>query len=128
MKRLKSLVVYDAVSPPLEANEMQSATPSEDDMKVMSSLEASVNVGSFESRKGEHFIPMRIPNIPIVAIMTKKEEINPFGGPLGLAFQKNLIPCKSVEKSFGCQVTLSDLMSEVTPSSKDELLSVLFML
>ena len=71
---------------------------------------------------------MRIPNIPIVAIMTKKEEINPFGGPLGLAFQKILIPCNSFEKSLGCQVTISDLMSDVTPSSEDELPSVLFML
>ena len=44
------MVMYDAVSPPSEANEMQSATPLEDDMKVMSPLEASVNVGSFESK------------------------------------------------------------------------------
>ena len=71
---------------------------------------------------------MRIPNIPIVANMTKKEEINPFGGPLGLAFRKILIPCNSFEKSLGHQVTKSDLMSDVTPSSEDELPSVLFML
>jgi hypothetical protein len=71
---------------------------------------------------------MRIPNIPIVANMTKKVEINPFGGPLGLAFRKILIPCNSFEKSLGHQVKKSDLMSDVTPSSEDELPSVLFML
>jgi hypothetical protein len=60
--------------------------------------------------------------------MTKKEEINPFGGHLGLAFRKILIPCNSFEKSLGCLVTISDLMSDVTPSSEDELPSALFML
>ncbi len=65
---------------------MQSATPLEEDMKVVSPLEASVKVGVFDSRMQEHLIPTRIPIIPIVVSMTKKEEIHPFGGALGRAF------------------------------------------
>jgi hypothetical protein len=60
--------------------------------------------------------------------MTKNLEINPSGGALGLAFQKILSPFPSVEKILGCQVTILDLMSAVTPSSEDELPSVLLML
>jgi hypothetical protein len=73
-------------------------------------------------------IPTRFPNIPIVANTTKKEEINPLGGPLGHAFQKILTPDNSFEVSLGCQVTILDLISAVTPSSEDELPFVLFML
>jgi hypothetical protein len=60
--------------------------------------------------------------------MTKNLEINPSGGALGLAFRKILSPFPSVEKILGCQVTILDLMSAVTPSSEDELPSILFML
>ena len=73
-------------------------------------------------------IPTRIPNIPIVANITKKEEINPFGGLLGHAFQTILTPDNSFEASLGCQVTMLDLISAVTPSSEDGLPFVLFML
>jgi hypothetical protein len=37
------LVVYDAVSSPSEDNEMQSATPSEGKIEVLSPSEANVN-------------------------------------------------------------------------------------
>ena len=77
-RRSEFSVGYDAMLSPSEDNEMQLATPSEGKMKVLSPSDGSIKV---ESKMWEHFIPMRIPNIPIVAIMTKKEEINPFGGP-----------------------------------------------
>jgi hypothetical protein len=60
--------------------------------------------------------------------ITKKEEINPFGGALGLAFRKILIPHNSFEVSLEVQVTVLDFVSAVTPSSEDGLPSVLFML
>jgi hypothetical protein len=69
-----------------------------------------------------------MPNIPIMLNMTKKEEINPFGGALGRAFRKILIPDNSFEASLGVQVTVLDFVSAVTPSSEDGLPSVLLML
>ena len=48
--RSDSLVVYDAVSSPSEDNEMQSATPSEGKMKVLSPSEANGYVERFEPK------------------------------------------------------------------------------
>ncbi len=66
--------------------------------------------------------------IPIVLSMTKKEEMNPFGGALGRAFRSILIPDNSFEASFGFHVIVLDLTLAVTPSSEDEPPLVLFML
>jgi hypothetical protein len=60
--------------------------------------------------------------------ITKKEEIHPFGGALGRAFRKILIPDNSFEASRGVQFAVLDFVSAVTPSSEDEFPSVLFML
>jgi hypothetical protein len=66
--------------------------------------------------------------IPIVVSMTKKKKMNPFGGALGCTFQNILISDNRFEATFGCLVMVLDLMSDVTPSSKDEPPLVLFML
>jgi hypothetical protein len=66
--------------------------------------------------------------IPIVVSNTKKEEINPFGGDLGRAFQKILIPDNRLKASHGCHVIVLDLTSAATPSSNDEPPLVLFIL
>jgi hypothetical protein len=52
--------------------------------------------------------------------MTKKDEINPFGGVLGRAFQNILIPDNRFEVSCGCNVMVLELTSTVMPSSNDE--------
>ena len=105
--------VYDAVSSPSEDNEMQSATPSEGKMKVLSPSEGSINL---ESKMWKHLIPTRIPSIPIMVNITKKEEIIPFGGVFGHAFWRILIPDNSFEASLGVQVTVLDFVSAITPS------------
>jgi hypothetical protein len=66
--------------------------------------------------------------IPIVVSKTKKEEINPFGGVLGCAFQKILSPDNRFKASRGCHVIVLDLTLAVTPSSNDEPPLVLFIL
>ncbi len=66
--------------------------------------------------------------IPIVVSMTKKEEMNPFGGALGHAFQSILIPDNSFKASLGFRAIVLDLTLAVTPSSEDEPPLVLFML
>ncbi len=70
-------------------------------------------------------IPARIAIIPIVVSITKKEEINPFGGVLGRAFQNILIPDNRFKVSRGCNVMVLELTSAVMPSSNDELPFVL---
>ncbi len=86
------------VSSPLEESEIQSATPSEEDMIPVTPSEANGDVLILM-----HFIPVRVRIIPIVVKNTRKDEINPQGGYLGRAFQMNLIPESKEGVMCGCQ-------------------------
>jgi hypothetical protein len=57
--------------------------------------------------------------IPIVVSKTKKEEMSPLGGVLGLVFLIILSLDRKVEVNLGLQDKVSDLMSAVTLSSDD---------
>ena len=57
--------------------------------------------------------------IPIVVSKTKKEEMSPLGGFLGLVFLIILSLDRKVEVNLGLQDKVSDLMSAVTLSSDD---------
>ena len=48
--------------------------------------EACDKIGVVEVRIWWHFIPVRIPKIPIVISITKNAEMNPLGGVVGHAF------------------------------------------
>ncbi len=75
-----------------------------------------------------HFIPVSVIMIQIIVRSTRKDEINPQGGCFGPAFQIILIPESNKEANCGCQELILDLTLAVTPSSDEELPSVLLML
>ena len=99
----------------------------------MKFLEAStklvvLEMGVLVTQIWEHLIAVSIPIIPIVASITRKEEIHPFGGFLGITFWIDLIPESNFEVHLGCHVMVFNLTSLVVPSSEDGPRLVLFML